>query len=92
MLATPTTACARWLARVRGWCARAWRADREVDHDASCALVLKGFKVAMGYPEWRPFEILGPDGRALTGRHLARTAMQFTPRSALGRRVRPRLS
>ena len=92
MLATPTAACARWLARVRGWCVCAWRADREVVHDASCALVLKGFKVAMGYPEWRPFEIIASDGRAFTGRHLARTAMEHTPRSTMGRRVRARIA
>ena len=85
-------ACVWWLAGVRGRCACLWRADREADHDASCALVLTGFKLAMGYPEWRPFEIIAPDGRALTGRHLVRTAMQFMPRSALGRRVRARLS
>ena len=74
-----------WVVR-----ARAWRTDREASHDASCALLLKGFKLAMGYPEWRPFELIDPHGRALTGRHLARTAMQFAPRSAMGRSVRPR--
>lgn len=74
------------------WRACAWRADHEVHHDASCRLVVNKFKIAMAYPEWRPFEIIGADGERLTGRHLARTAMAYTPMSASGRRVRARTS
>ena len=73
-------------------CVCAWRADREVHHDASCRLVLNKFKIAMAYPEWRPFEIIASDGRAFTGRHLVRTAMEYTPRSSMDRRVRARIA
>ena len=73
-------------------CVCAWRADREVHHDASCRLVINKFSVAMGYPAWRPFEIISSGGRAFTGRHLVRTAMEYTPRSSMDRRVRARIA
>ena len=66
-------------ARVRGC------AEREVHHDASVALLLKTFKTAIGVAEWRPYEVLG-----YSGKKFARTAMNFLPRSADGRRVRAR--
>ena len=82
------------LARaVCAWRVCAWRADREVHHDASCRLVINKFNIAMGYPEWRPFEIISSGGQAFTGRHLVRAAMEYTPRSSMDRRrVRARIS
>ena len=78
--------CVWRLTCVRGWCACVWRTYREVHNDASCRLLLNKFNIAMGYPAWRPFEIISSDDRIVTGRHRVWTAMGFA------RRVRARIA
>ena len=70
----------------------------EVHHDISVAAALVKIKELIGVPAWRPYSIIkrmGPldddDGlKVMTGKHLLRTCMGYTPRSAIGRRVRAR--
>ena len=60
-------------------------AESAVHRDASIALLLDEFKKVIGSEERRPYAV---DGHS--GRKFARTAMNFEPRSADGRRVRMR--
>ena len=62
------------------------------------AAALVKIKELIGVPAWRPFSIIkrmGPlddddDLKVMTGKHMLRTCMGYTPRSAIGRRVRAR--
>lgn len=70
-------------------CAGVCNAHREVHHDATCAAVLQEFKKAMDYPPWRTIDVSGHSGR-----HMARTAMNFkpdAPSERFERRVRARV-
>ena len=70
----------------------------EVHHDISVAAALVKIKELIGVPAWRPYSIIkrkrplddDDDVKVMTGKHLLRTCMGYTPRSAVGRRVRAR--
>ena len=61
------------------------------------AAALVKIKDLIGVPMWRPYSIIkrkrpldDDDVKVMTGKHLLRTCMGYTPRSAVGRRVRAR--
>ena len=62
------------------------------------AAALVRIKDLIGVPMWRPYSIIkrksplddDDDVKVMTGKHLLRTCMGYTPRSAVGRRVRAR--
>ena len=62
------------------------------------AAALVKIKELIGVPAWRPYSIIKRTGlldddddlKVMTGKHLLRTCMSYTPRSAIGRRVRAR--
>ena len=62
------------------------------------AAALVKIKDLIGVPMWRPYSIIkrkrplddDDDPKVMTGKHLLRTCMGYTPRSAVGRRVRAR--
>ena len=62
------------------------------------AAALVKIKDLIGVPMWRPYSIIkrkrplddDDDVKVMTGKHLLRTCMDYTPRSAVGRRVRAR--
>ena len=70
----------------------------EVHHDISVAAALVKIKELIGVPAWRPYSIItrmGPHAaaaalRVMPGRPMLGTCMGYTPRSAIGRRVRAR--
>ena len=70
----------------------------EVHHDISVAAALVKIKELIAVPPWRPFTIVkkkrvyedDDDPKTMTGKHLMRTAMGYTPRSSTIRRVRAR--